>query len=97
MSPLRLADVGILDIHIGIFIDRLTAVMLILVTTVSTLVHIYTDWLYAWRARLRPLLRLYRPLHLLDVDAGDGGQPAAVIRVLGSGRTLLLSPDRPLV
>ncbi len=33
---------GHLDIHIGISIDRLTAVMLILVTTVSTLVHIYT-------------------------------------------------------
>ncbi len=33
---------GTLDIHIGISIDRLTAVMLILVTTVSTLVHIYT-------------------------------------------------------
>ena len=33
---------GALDVHIGISIDRLTAVMLILVTTVSTLVHIYT-------------------------------------------------------
>ncbi len=33
---------GNLDIHIGIAIDRLTAVMLVLVTTVSTLVHIYT-------------------------------------------------------
>ena len=33
---------GILDVHIGIAIDRLTAVMLLLVTTVSTLVHIYT-------------------------------------------------------
>jgi NADH-quinone oxidoreductase subunit L len=33
---------GILDVHIGITIDRLTAVMLLLVTTVSTLVHIYT-------------------------------------------------------
>ena len=33
---------GNLDIHIGVSIDRLTAVMLILVTTVSTLVHIYT-------------------------------------------------------
>ena len=33
---------GNLDIHIGISIDRLTAVMLVLVTTVSTLVHIYT-------------------------------------------------------
>jgi len=33
---------GQLDIHIGLSIDRLTAVMLVLVTTVSSLVHIYT-------------------------------------------------------
>ena len=33
---------GQLDIHIGYSIDRLTAAMLILVTTVSSLVHIYT-------------------------------------------------------
>ncbi len=33
---------GALDIHIGLYIDRLTAVMLLLVTTVSSLVHIYT-------------------------------------------------------
>ena len=33
---------GMLDIHIGFSIDRLTAVMLLLVTIVSSLVHIYT-------------------------------------------------------
>jgi len=33
---------GELDIHIGLHIDRLTAVMLLLVTGVSSLVHIYT-------------------------------------------------------
>ena len=33
---------GSLDIHIGFSIDRLTAVMLLLITTVSSLVHIYT-------------------------------------------------------
>src|SRR5262245_20299222 len=33
---------GTLDIHVGFSIDRLTAVMLLLVTTVSALVHIYT-------------------------------------------------------
>jgi NADH-quinone oxidoreductase subunit L len=33
---------GNLDIHIGLYIDRLTAVMLLLVTTVSSLVHVYT-------------------------------------------------------
>lgn len=33
---------GSLDIHFGLSIDRLTAVMLLLVTTVSALVHVYT-------------------------------------------------------
>ena len=33
---------GALDIHIGLTIDRLTTVMLLLVTTVSSLVHVYT-------------------------------------------------------
>lgn len=33
---------GHLDIHIGLHIDRLTAVMLLLVTGVSSLVHVYT-------------------------------------------------------
>ncbi|MCS6897428.1 MAG: NADH-quinone oxidoreductase subunit L [Nitrospira sp.] len=33
---------GSLDIHIGLSIDRLTAVMLLLVTAVSSLVHVYT-------------------------------------------------------
>lgn len=33
---------GTLDVHLGLTIDRLTAAMLILVTGVSTLVHVYT-------------------------------------------------------
>lgn len=33
---------GLLDVHIGLTIDRLTSVMLLLVTTVSALVHVYT-------------------------------------------------------
>jgi len=33
---------GSLDLHIGLTVDRLTAVMLLLVTAVSALVHIYT-------------------------------------------------------
>ena len=33
---------GALDIHIGLTIDRLTSVMLLLVTAVSALVHVYT-------------------------------------------------------
>ncbi len=33
---------GTLDIHIGLTVDRLTSVMLLLVTTISALVHVYT-------------------------------------------------------
>ena len=33
---------GMLDVHIGLSIDRLTSVMLLLVCTVSALVHVYT-------------------------------------------------------
>jgi len=33
---------GLFDVHIGIKVDQLTAVMLIVVTTVSSLVHIYS-------------------------------------------------------
>ena len=33
---------GMLDVHIGLSIDRLTSVMLLLVNTVSALVHVYT-------------------------------------------------------
>ena len=33
---------GMLDVHIGLSIDRLTSVMLLLVTIVSALVHVYT-------------------------------------------------------
>jgi NADH-quinone oxidoreductase subunit L len=33
---------GNLDVHIGLYIDRLTTVMLLLVTIVSLLVHVYT-------------------------------------------------------
>src|SRR6476661_1198534 len=33
---------GMLDVHIALSIDRLTSIMLLLVTTVSALVHIYT-------------------------------------------------------
>ena len=88
---------GTLDIHIGFSIDRLTAVMLLLVTTVSSLVHIYTIGYMRRRCRLCPFLQLHRPLYLLDADVSHGGQSAATLRLLGSSWTLLLSAHRPLV
>ena len=43
------------------------------------------------------LLRLPVAVHLLDADAGDGGQPAAALLRLGRRGPLLLSADRLLV
>ena len=78
-------------------IDTLTAVMLVVVTTVSGLVHLYSIG-YMEEDRLQAaLLRLSLAVHLRHAGAGDGRQfPPALFR-LGGRRPRLLSPDRLLV
>ena len=71
--------------------------MLVVVTGVSSLVHVYSIGYMARRPVDAALLRLSLPVHLLHADAGDGRQlPAAVLR-LGRGGPLLLPADRLLV
>ena len=53
--------------------------------------------LHARRPRLLAVLRLHRPVRLLDDDARLGQQLRAAVRVLGSGRRLQLPADRLLV
>ena len=77
--------------------DALTAMMLAMVTFVSTLVAIYAVGLHARRPRLLAVLRLHRPVRLLDDDARLGQQLRAAVRLLGSGRRLQLPADRLLV
>ena len=88
---------GILDVHIGLSIDRLTAVMLLLVTTVSALVHIYTiGYMHGdpGYARFFSYIALFTFSMLMLVT---GRQFSAAVRLLGSGRPVFVSLDRPLV
>ena len=78
-------------------IDTLTAVMLIVVTTVSFLVHVYSDRLHVGRPVATAVLRLSFALHLRHADAGDVGQSGAALLRLGGRRSHVLPAGRLLV
>ncbi len=59
---------------IGFLIDRLTVLMMVVVTFVSLMVHIYTIGYMDDDPGLPALLQLHRAVHLLHADAGDGEQ-----------------------
>ena len=78
-------------------IDTLTAVMLVVVTTVSALVHIYSIGYMSHdrhQARFFAYLSLFTFAMLL---LGDGEQPRPALPRLGGRRPRLLSADRLLV
>jgi formate hydrogenlyase subunit 3/multisubunit Na+/H+ antiporter MnhD subunit len=71
---------GGLKLRVGFLIDQLTVLMMLVVTFVSLMVHIYTIGYMAHdedpgAARPAPqlpaLLQLHLAVHLLDADAGD--------------------------
>ena len=74
----------------------LTAVMFIVVTTVSFLVHVYSIG-YMSEDPSRPRFFAYLFSHLRHADAGDGGQPRAVVFRLGRRRPDVLPAGRLLV
>ena len=87
------------DFRVGfdLSIDRLTAVMLLVVTGVGSLIHIYADRLHGARRRLLPLLRLLEPVHVLHADPGAGGQLSAAVRGMGRRGAVQLPADRLLL
>ena len=88
---------GGFHIEINLFVDQLTAVMLLVVTSVGFLVHVYSIGYMHGDRGFCPLLRLPSPLRLLDADAGPGRQLPPPLRLLGGGRSLLVPADRVLV
>ena len=72
-----------LDIGFGFLVDNLTCVMLLAVSFVSLMVHIYTIGYMAAGRRLLPLFRLYLVFHFCDVGAGFGEQFYAVVFGMG--------------
>jgi NADH-quinone oxidoreductase subunit L len=76
------------------FIDRLTALMMVVVTFVSWMVHIYTVGWHGGRRHLsRGYQRFFSHISLFtffDADAGDGEQLSPALLWLGSLVSYLL-------
>ena len=60
------------DAQLAILIDPLSVMMCLVVTGVSTLIHLYSDRLHGRRPRLHALLRLPELLRLQHAAAGPG-------------------------
>ncbi len=88
---------GSFQVDWSLLVDPLASVMLLLVTWVGLLIHIYSLGYMAQRRALHPLLRLPQPLRRLDAGARPGRQLPDAVRRLGAGRPLQLPADRLLV
>ena len=98
VSPLgEWFTVGALKVDWALRVDALTAVMLVVVTTVSALVHLYSIGYMAGRSVAAAVLRLSLAVHLRHADAGDGRQSRADVLWLGRRRPRLLPAHWVLV
>ena len=61
---------GNLVVEVGLYIDQLAVLLLLLVTGVSFVVHVYSSRLHDWRRKVQPVLRRDGPLHFRHGDAG---------------------------
>ena len=84
--PIPGSAVGPLHIDFSFVLDQLSLVMLLVVTGVGFLIHIYSVGYMARRGRLRALLQLPQSLSLLHDRPGPGRQRSADVRRLGRRR-----------
>jgi NADH-quinone oxidoreductase subunit L len=68
-------DVGGFELAWALRYDTLAAVMVAMVTVISTLIHLYSVGYMSHDATIRRASSPTLALHLHDADAGDGGQP----------------------
>ena len=78
-------------------IDALSGVMMLVVTGVGFLIHLYATSYMAEGPGLPALLRVPEPVRLRDARPDPRGQPAGALRRLGGRRALLVPPHRLLV
>ena len=90
------STVGI-NAQMSILVDPLSVFMILIVTGVSTMIHLYSISYMDRDRGYRALLRLPELLRLLDAAAGAGRQLPAADRRLGVRRRRLLPADLLLV
>jgi NADH:ubiquinone oxidoreductase subunit 4 (subunit M) len=88
---------GSFKVDFALQMDHLTIVMLLVVTFVSLLVHIYSDGLHGARGRLLPLLCLHEFVRFLHAHAGAGRKHRSDVRRVGRRGPLQLLTHRILV
>ena len=94
----HLADgsLGNLTVNVGIQLDPLSCVMLLVVTGVGFLIHVYSIGYMAHEGGLLPVFWVHESLHVFDAGPGAGGQLSDDVRGLGGRWPLFLSADRLL-
>ena len=83
--------------HWRLRFDTLTAVMLIVVTGVSSMVHIYSVGYMSHDNARAAFHVISQPVYLCHADAGNGRQSGPAVFRLGRGGRCLLSADWLLV
>ena len=74
---------GGVDVEWSLRLDTLSGVMILVVTIVSAMVHVYSVGYMAHDPRHPALHGLSEPVHLLHADAGDGQRLRAAVFRLG--------------
>ncbi len=88
---------GDLRVDFSLLLDPLSSLMILVVTGVGFLIHVYCIGYMAHERGLRTLLRLPEPLHAGDAAARAGRQLPRPLRRLGGRGPLLLPAHRLLV
>ena len=84
------------EVSWGLQLDPLSAVMILVVTGIGFLIHVYSIGYMAEEGGLLSLFLLPEPLHVHDADPSPGQQLPGHVRGVGRCGALLLSFDRLL-
>ena len=87
----------IFSVDLGFVLDPLSSRMMLVVTGIGMLVHVFLSGLHGGRQGQNTLLRMPEPFHVLHDGHRPGEQHRHDLYLLGIGGPLLLSAYRPLV